>query len=292
MKRKVLSLFAVLLALGLFLAACGTGASSAPAQSTAKSAAQSTSLAPTPKSAPTAPAKKLVVGASPAPHAEILELIVPILKEQGIELEVKVFNDYILPNVAVSDGSLDANYFQHLPYLENYNEENGTELVNAGGIHIEPLGVYPGKLKSLDEIASGASVGIPNDPTNEARALALLNTLGLIELNEGAGLLATPKDIVNNPHNLKFTELEAAQLPVTLPDFDFAVINGNYAVEAGIGQTVLATEGAESPYVNVIAVQSGNEASPEIKALLTALQSEEVREFIKVRYGGIVVPVF
>lgn len=288
MNKKVFALAAVLLALSVFFAGCGAASSTpstaAPAQSGAASAAEST--------APAGDLTKIVVGATPAPHAEILELIVPTLKEQGIELEIKVFNDYILPNVAVSDGSLDANYFQHLPYLENYNVENGTDLVSAGGIHIEPLGVYPGRVATLEALPDGAAIGIPNDPTNEARALALLATLGLIELKENAGLEATPADITANPHNIKFTELEAAQLPVTLPDLDFAVINGNYAVEAGLGDTVLATEGAESPYVNVVAVRNGDETRPEIKALMEALQSEDVRAFIEERYNGIVIPVF
>ncbi len=235
---------------------------------------------------------KIVVGATPAPHAEILELIKPKLAEQGIEMEITVFNDYLVPNAALADGSLDANYFQHLPYLENYNAENGTDLVSAGGIHIEPIGVYPGRVDSLDKLADGMLIGIPNDPTNESRALNLLETLGYIKLRDDAGLEAVPSDITENPKNLQFAELEAAQLPVTLPDLDFAVINGNYAVEAGIGDKVLAQEGAESPYVNVVAVRSGDEDRPEIKALLAALQSDEVRDFINEKYGGVVVPVF
>ena len=235
---------------------------------------------------------KITVGATPAPHAEILELIKPKLAEQGIEMEITVFNDYLVPNAALADGSLDANYFQHLPYLENYNAENGTDLVSAGGIHIEPIGVYPGRVKTLDELSDGMLIGIPNDPTNESRALNLLETLGYIKLREDAGLEAVPSDITDNPKNLQFAELEAAQLPVTLPDLDFAVINGNYAVEAGIGGQVLAQEGAESPYVNVVAVRKGDESRPEIKALLEALQSDEVRDFINEKYGGVVVPVF
>lgn len=235
---------------------------------------------------------KIVVGASPAPHAEILELIQPTLADQGIDMEIKVFNDYIIPNTALEEGSLDANYFQHLPYLENFNAENGTHLVSAGGIHIEPLGIYPGRVASLDDLADGALIGIPNDPTNESRALNLLETLGYIKLSDDAGLEATPTDIVDNPKNIQFKELEAAQLPVTLPDLDFAVINGNYAVEAGLGDKVLATEGAESPYVNVIAVREGDENRPEIKALIAALQSDQVRDFINEKYNGIVLPVF
>lgn len=289
MKKTVIALVLSLVLLAALLAGCGGSAasSSAPAASTPAAGSASTP-APTDAAEPV----KLVVGATPAPHAEILEYISPALAEQGIELEITVFNDYLVPNAALYDGSLDANYFQHLPYLENYNAENNTDLVSAGGIHIEPLGIYPGKVATLEELADGATIGIPNDPTNEARALALLETLELIELDPDAGLEAVPSDITANPRNLKFTELEAAQLPVTLPDLDFAIINGNYAVEAGLGDTVLATEGAESPYVNVVAVRNGDESRPEIKALLAALQSEDVRAFIEERYNGIVVPVF
>ncbi len=235
---------------------------------------------------------KLVVGATPAPHAEILELVKPVLAEQGIELEIKVFNDYLVPNASLADGSLDANYFQHLPYLENYNAENGTKLVSAAGIHIEPIGIYPGRAASLDDLAEGALLGIPNDPTNEGRALNLLQTLGYIKLKDDAGLEAVPTDIVENELNLQFAELEAAQLPVTLPDLDFAIINGNYAVEAGLGDKVLAAEGAESPYVNVIAVREGEEDRPAIQALVKALQSDEVRDYINEKYNGVVVAVF
>lgn len=290
MKKTIIALTLSLVLLAALLAGCGGSASSASAPAAASTPAAGS--ASTAAATSTAEPVKLVVGATPAPHAEILEYIAPALAEQGIELEITVFNDYLVPNAALYDGSLDANYFQHLPYLENYNAENNTDLVSAGGIHIEPLGIYPGKVATLEELADGATIGIPNDPTNEARALALLETLELIELDPGAGLEAVPSDITANPRNLKFTELEAAQLPVTLPDLDFAIINGNYAVEAGLGDTVLATEGAESPYVNVVAVRSGDESRPEIKALLAALQSEDVRAFIEERYNGIVVPVF
>ncbi len=287
MKKSVLSIVLVFALAAALLAGCGGAASPAAPVSTA-APAESTA----PASAPAAQPVKLTVGATPAPHAEILELIAPELAQQGIELEITVFNDYLVPNAAVADGSLDANYFQHLPYLENYNAENGTSLVSAGGIHIEPLGIYPGRVASLDELADGAVIGIPNDPTNEGRALALLETLGYISIDPAAGLEAVPGDITENPHNLEFVELEAAQLPVTLPDVDFAIINGNYAVEAGLGDQVLATEGAESPYVNVVAVRSGDESRPEIQALVGALQSEEVRAFIEESYNGIVIPVF
>lgn len=297
MKKTILALLLSLGLLATLLAGCGStpaagapdDATSTPPESTPAEDVSNPGEAEGPE-----PALEttITVGATPAPHAEILELVKDTLAAQGIGLEITVFNDYLVPNAALADGSLDANYFQHLPYLENYNAENGTDLVNAGGIHIEPLGIYPGRVATLEELADGAVIGIPNDPTNEARALALLETLGYISLNADAGLDAMPKDIIDNPKNLQFTELEAAQLPVTLPDLDFAVINGNYAVEAGLGDSVLATEGAESPYVNVVAVRNGDETRPEIEALLAALQSDEVRDFINEKYGGIVVPVF
>lgn len=275
MKKRTFAVLLAALLAALFLAGCG---GSAPA---------SDSLADTSSSGDT-----IVVGASPAPHAEILELIQPTLAAQGITLEIKVFNDYIVPNTALDDGSIDANYFQHQPYLDDFNVENGTDLVGAARIHIEPLGIYPGRVETLEEMPDGALIGIPNDPTNEGRALALLEALDLITLSDDAGLEAVPSDIVDNPKNLEFIELEAAQLPVTLPDVDFAVINGNYAVEAGLGDTLLAAEDSDSPYVNVLAVRSGDEDRPEIVALIEALQSEEVREFIEERYNGIVVPAF
>ncbi len=275
MKKRTFAVLLAALLAALFLAGCG---GSAPA---------SDSLADTSSSGDT-----IVVGASPAPHAEILELIQPTLAGQGITLEIKVFNDYIVPNTALDDGSIDANYFQHQPYLDDFNVENGTDLVGAARIHIEPLGIYPGRVETLEEMPDGALIGIPNDPTNEGRALALLEALDLITLSDDAGLEAVPSDIVDNPKNLEFIELEAAQLPVTLPDVDFAVINGNYAVEAGLGDTLLAAEDSDSPYVNVLAVRSGDEDRPEIVALIEALQSEEVREFIEERYNGIVVPAF
>lgn len=292
MKKSILALSVALL-LAFSLAGCGASGASAPdsSEKTEASSAAASQASSEPAST-TGETTKIVVGATPAPHAEILEFIAPKLAEQGITLEIKEFNDYIVPNTALEDGSLDANYFQHLPYLENFNKENGTHLVSAAGIHIEPLGIYPGRIKSLEELPDGATVGIPNDPTNEARALALLQVAGLIKLNEDAGLDAVPSDIAENTKNLKFMELEAAQLPATLPDLDLAVINGNYAVEAGLGGTALATEGAESPYVNVIAVREGDETRPEIVALVNALQTEEVRKFMDERYGGVVVPVF
>lgn len=236
------------------------------------------------------------IGASPAPHAEILESIKPILEEQGVILEIQEFTDYVLPNKALDAGDIDANYFQHLPFLEKFNEENGTDLISAAAIHFEPLGVYPGKTADVDALPEKASIAVPNDPTNEARALLLLEKLGLLTMKEDAGLESTPLDIVENPKNIDFEEVEAAQLPNVLPDVDVAVINGNYSVSAGIQDTVLTTEDKESEaaqkFANIIAVRAGDEERPEIQKLVAALQSEEVAKFISEKYNGTVIPVF
>ena len=208
--------------------------------------------------------QKIVVGASPAPHAEILKAANDVLKEKGYELEIKEYVDYIQPNLALESGDLDANYFQHLPYLESFNKENGTNLVSAGAIHYEPFGVYAGKTTSLDELQDGATIAVPNDTTNEARALLLLEAQGLIKLKEDAGLTATKNDIVENPKNLQLYEVEAAQLPRVIGDVDVAVINGNYAIEAGYKVSdALAVEASDSlpatTYRNVVAVHAGEE---------------------------------
>ena len=236
----------------------------------------------------------LNVAASATPHAEILEQCVPILAEQGIELKVNVYGDYVVPNTAVEEGSEDANYFQHVPYLDNFNAENGTHLVSVAGVHVEPMGIYAGKTASLDALADGASVALPNDVTNEARALLLLEAQGLIKLREEAGLEATPNDIVENPKNLTFVELEAAMVPNTLSEVDIAVINVNYALEAGFNpvKDALAIESADSPYVNILVVKEGNEDNAAIKALIEALHSDTVRDFIEEKYEGAVVPAF
>ena len=241
---------------------------------------------------------KLVVGASATPHAEILEAAKPILAEKGIDLEIVVFDDYVQPNLQLEAGDLDANYFQHIPYLENFNEEQGTPLVNAGGIHYEPFGIYPGKSDDLANIADGATIAVPNDTTNEARALQLLAAQGLITVRDGAGLTATVNDITDNPHNLQIKEIEAAQLPRTVQDVDFAVINGNYAMEAGfsVGKDALATEDASSEaaqtYANVLVVKEGRENDPAIQALYAALTSDKVKDYINSTYDGAVVPIF
>ncbi len=227
------------------------------------------------------------VGATPDPHAVLLELIVPDLAEQGYTLEVIEFTDYITPNEALYAGEIDANYFQHLPYLESFiNAERGYDLVSAGGIHIEPLALYSNRYKSLDEIPDGATIAIPNDPTNEGRALLLLDSAGLIVLSDGAGLEAVPQDIEENPKNLRFRAIEAASLPRVMDDVDAAVINGNYAIPAGFISTRdgLYVEGADSPYVNVVAVKKGNEESPAVLALVNALKSDKVASYVSERY--------
>lgn len=236
----------------------------------------------------------LKVGATPEPHAEMLKLVVDDLAEQGIKLEIIEFTDYVTPNEALESGQIDANFFQHLPYMDSFNAEKGYHLVNAGGIHIEPMALYSRKVKSLDEL-KGAVIAIPNDPTNEGRALLLLESAGLVKLNPAAGITAMPIDIVENPYGLKFSELEAATLPRVLDDVQAAVINGNYAIPAGLvaGVDGLFVEGADSPYVNIIAVKDGSQTDKRITALVQALQSEEVAEFIAARYpNGEVVKVF
>lgn len=240
----------------------------------------------------------LKVGATPAPHQEILEQVVDNLAEQGITLEIVPYNDYVAPNTAVEEGVDDANFFQHITYMENFNAERGTHLVNAGAIHYEPMGIYAGKSDSLENIPDGAVIAIPNDATNEGRALLLLQDLGLLTLKEDAGLEATPKDIAENPHNLQFKELEAAMLPQTIDEVDFSIINSNYALDAGLNPTTdsLGMEDPESDaaqaYANIIAVKEGNENNEAIKALVAALQSDEIREFIETTYNGSVVPMF
>ena len=241
-------------------------------------------------------AEKIRVGASPSPHAEILNAAKDALLEKGYELEVVEFTDYILPNVSLSDGSLDANYFQHIPYLNNFNEENNADLVSAIEMHYEPFGIYPGRTATLEELADGATIAVPNDGSNETRALLLLQDAGLITLADGIDPTsdATKLDIVENPHNVNILEAEAAQLPLMLPDVDFAVINGNYALGAGLNpiEDSVAIEGSESPYLNVVVVKEGNENEPFVAALKEVLNSEEIRTFINETYGGAVVAAF
>lgn len=234
------------------------------------------------------------VGATPVPHAEILNLVKPLLEKEGVVLEVKEFTDYVLPNVSLNDKQIDANFFQHVPYLEKFNAENNMNLVSVAKIHVEPMGAYSSKIKSVDEIKDGATVAIPNDATNEGRALLLLQAQGLIKLKDATGLVQTPKDIVENPKNLKFNELDAANLPRALADVDFAIINTNYALLAELNPTkdALFMEGGESAYANIITTREDNKDSEGIQKLIKALQSEEVKKFINENYKGAVVPVF
>lgn len=238
----------------------------------------------------------ITVAASATPHAEILEQAKPILAEQGYDLQVTVFDDYVQPNEVVESGEFDANYFQHIPYLESFNEEKGTHLVNAGGIHYEPFGIYAGTKNSLDELTDGDSIAVPNDTTNEARALLLLQDNGIITLKEGAGLEATVNDIAENPKNIEIVELEAAQVARVVDETAFVVLNGNYALEAGysVGKDALAYEKSDSEaaktYVNVIAVKEGNENNEAIKALVDVLKSDDIKNYINDTYDGAVIP--
>ena len=239
--------------------------------------------------------KVIKVAASATPHAEILEEAKPLLEKEGYDLEVTVFDDYVQPNEVVDSGDFDANYFQHAPYMEQFNKEKGTKLVDAGDIHYEPFGIYPGTKKSLDEIADGDEIAVPNDTTNEARALLLLQDNGIIKLKDGAGLTATVNDIAENPHNIKIVELEAAQVARVTGETAFVVLNGNYALQAGysVKKDALAYEAADSEaaktYVNIIAVKDGNQDSDAIKALVKVLKSDDIKKFIDEKYDGAVI---
>ena len=277
--KKIIALAAVA-ALTLSLAACSGNNSSSTADNSSSDASSTV----------------IRVGASPSPHAEILEFAKDQLAAKGYELEIVEFTDYVMPNVALYEGDLDANFFQHTPYLDKYNEQNGTDLVSACKVHFEPMGLYSETLTSVSDVAEGSKVGVPNAPTNEARALNLLEAQGLIKLREGAGLNATPLDIEENPLNLEFVELEAAQLPRNLSEFAIAAINGNYAIEAGILDKVIVNEAADSEsaqeYANILAVQSGELETDKTKALVEALTSDETREFINTQYEDQFIPVF
>lgn len=240
--------------------------------------------------------KVIKIAASATPHSEILEEAAPLLKEKGYELEVKVFDDYIQPNEVVESGDFDANYFQHTPYLDSFNEEKGTHIVVAGEIHYEPFGIYAGTKKDLKDLADGDKIAVPNDTTNEARALLLLQDNGIIKLKDGVGLEATINDIEENPHKIEIVELEAAQVARVVGETAFVVLNGNYALEAGfsVGKDALAYEAADSEaaktYVNIIAVKEGNENKEGIKALVEVLKSDEIKAFIEKTYDGAVIP--
>lgn len=234
------------------------------------------------------------VGATPVPHAEILNFIKPILEKEGVDLQVIEMTDYVRPNLAVAEKELDANFFQHTPYLNKFSAERNLQLVNVAGIHIEPMGVYSKKVKNINDLKNGAQIAIPNDPTNGGRALALLAKAGVIKLRSGVTIEATVADITENPKNLKIRELEAPQLPRSLDDVDAAVINTNYALEAKLVPTkdALFIEQSDSPYVNILVVRKGDENRPEIQKLVKVLKSEEVKKFINEKYNGAIVPAF
>ena len=310
MKKLISAALAAVLALSL--AACGQSNSSSASTDSTASASQGSQAGASGETAAdftgdgfdpsidyaSLDGTTITVAASPTPHAEILEVAGDILAQAGITLKVQEFTDYVQPNMVTESGEVDANYFQHQAYLDNFNEENGTHLVSVAKIHYEPLGLYPGKTKSIDELADGAKISVPNDTSNEARALQLLAAQGLIELKPEAGLTATKNDITSNPKNLEIVEMEAAQLPRTLADVDMAVINGNYATQAGFSSAkdALAAESADSEaaqiYPNVLVVKEGHENDPAILALAAALKSDAVRSFIDETYGGAVVPLF
>ena len=291
MKKFLALALCAILCLGL-LAGCGTESSEpteAPAEGSETPA----------EGTPSGELETITVGATAVPHAEILEAVRGELETLGYELKVEIFNDYILPNTSLDDGSLDANYFQHGPYLENFNAERGTDLVNAAAIHYEPMGIYPGSKTTLDELAEGDTIAIPNDGSNETCALLILQDLGYITLTEGinASSVATVLDIVDNPMNLEILEMNAENIPHSLPDVAFGIINGNYALQAGLtGNDALASEDAQSDaaqtYANIVACRNGDESSEKIQALITALTSETCREFIESTYDGAVVPIF
>ena len=282
MKKKCTLILSLLLVLAL-LCACGDAAETGKSENTES-----------------AQPVKIRVAASPTPHAEILAVAAEILAQEGYELEIVEYDDYVQPNLVVDSGELDANYFQHSPYLESFNAENGTQIVSVGLIHYEPFGIYAGKTASLEELPDGAEIIIPNDGSNETRALLLLQQEGLIKLADGidASSNATVYDIADNPKNLVITEMDAAQLARSLPDVDLAVINGNFALAAGLNaaEDALAVEDASGDaaqtYANLLGVKAGRENDPAIQALLRALQSDQVRDFINENFGGAVVPIF
>lgn len=288
MKKKFAWILTAVLALGLAGCTAGTESQSGQAAAQTESGAQ-----------------VIRVGASPAPHAEILEHAADLLAEKGYTLEIVEFDDYVMPNTALAEGSLEANYFQHQPYLTNFNAEQGTDLVSAGAIHYEPLGVYAGKSSDLSSVPDGAKIGIPADATNGGRALLLLQDQGVLTLKDGINLdyfrnaeditFSEYDGIAENPHNVEIVAMEAANLPASLPDLDFAVINGNYAISAGIADKLLVTEDASGEaaqvFANIIAVRNGEENNDGVKALVEVLKSDEMKQWITDKYEGSVLPV-
>ncbi len=284
--KKILSLVLVITLTAAALIGCGTKDNNSGDQNQAGAQGDKKETKP------------IIVGASVTPHAEILEKAKSILAAQGYELKIIEYTDYVQPNVALDAGDLDANYFQHQPYLDQFNKDRGMDLVSVAIIHYEPFGVYPGKTKTFEELKDGAQIAVPNDGTNEARALLLLEAQGLIKLKEGVGMEATKNDIAENPKKLDIVEIEAAQLARSLQDVDMAVINGNFAIQAelNVSKDAIAVEDKDSlaadTYGNVIAVKKGNEEKEEIKALVNALKSEEIKKYINDTYEGAVVPKF
>ena len=301
MKKRVLaSILAGVLTVGV-LTGCGSKteetADTAATEETTEDAAEDTAAdAEETDAAATETKGTITVAASATPHAEILAAAKPILAEQGWDLEVTEFDDYVLPNEVVESGEMDANYFQHVPYLDSFNEEKGTHLVEVGKIHYEPFGIYPGTKASLDEIADGDTIAVPNDTTNEARALLLLQDNGIITLKDGAGLTATVNDIAENPHNVKIEELAAESVARVADEVAYVVLNGNYALQAGfsVSKDSLAYEKSDSEaaktYVNVVVVKEGNEENEGVKALVDVLKSDEIKNFINEKYDGAVIP--
>ncbi|WP_322999671.1 MetQ/NlpA family ABC transporter substrate-binding protein [Castellaniella sp.] len=239
-------------------------------------------------------AEKLSIAATPVPHAELLEFVKPDLAKEGVDLDIKVFTDYVQPNLQVADKQIDANFFQHQPYLDSFNKEHDTKLVSVGAVHVEPFGAYSKKIKDIKDLKDGALIAIPNDPSNGARALLLLQKQGLIKLKDPSNILATARDVSENPKHLKFKELEAATLPRVLPDVDVALINTNYALEAGLNpvKDALFIEDKDSPYANLVVTRADRKDDPAIRKLVAALQSDKVRDFILKQYKGAIVPAF
>lgn len=284
LKKWMTSALIATLAIGL-LAGCGNSESGSDQSAASVTEAQDKA----------GDSDTIVIGASPSPHAEILKHFADEFEKEGYKLDVVEFTDYVQPNNALEAGDLDANYFQHKPYLDNFNEENGTHLVSAGAIHYEPMGIFSEKVTDLDGVPEGGSVAVPNDTTNEARALLLLQEQGLITLKEGADITATKMDIEENPKNLDIVELDAAQIPRSLPDVDIAVINGNYALDAGLNfDDAIAVEEADSvaakTYANIIAVREGDEDTDKTKAIIKVLTSDEAKTYIKDNFKGAVLP--
>ena len=297
MRKKFIGLVLTLSLAAALLTGCGSSDSSSndSDKAAAGQTEASTEVAEATETDESSEDKVIKVGACVTPHAEILEQIKDNLAEEGWTLEVVEYNDYVLPNTALEDGDLDANYFQHKPYLDDFNAENGTHIVTLAAVHFEPMGVYAGKSSDLSNVPDGATIAVPNDTTNEARALLLLEAQGLIKLKDGVGIEATVLDIEENTHNIEIQELEAAQVAKSIQDVDFAVINGNYAIEAGL-DSAIAVEAADSlaaeTYANYVCVREGDEDTAKSQALKNAILTQEVKDYINNTYSGAVVPVF